>query len=73
MASSFISDPLLRFGAFISEQSTASKVVVVLALLAVSAAYLTGSGKEKQLPKWVPLEIGAASYLISSGGLGLSI
>jgi hypothetical protein len=69
MALSFISDPLLRFGALISEHSTASNVVVVLALLAVSAAYLTASGKH--LPKWVPLEIGAASYLISSGGLGL--
>lgn len=73
MALLYVSEWLLRFGAFISETSPAFKLVGIVAIIAASSVYLVGSGKEQQLPRWLPLEIGAASYLISSGGVGLSI
>lgn len=67
------SESLLRFEAFISENSTALNIAVIFALLVVSYAYLAGSSKEKNFPRWLPLEIGAVMHLISSDGLGLSI
>jgi hypothetical protein len=65
-------EALNKYGAVISENKIAI-IIVIVALLVASYFSFAGSSKEKNLPVWLPLEIGAASYLISSGGLGLSI
>jgi hypothetical protein len=72
MAQLDISEALKQYGTLFSENKAVS-IIAIVAFLAISYYSLPSSNKEKHLPVWLPLEIGAASYLISSGGLGLSI
>jgi hypothetical protein len=72
MAQLDVSEALNRYGAFISENRTLS-IFIVVGLLIFSYFSVGASRDNQNLPAWIPLEIGAASFLLTSGGRGLSI
>jgi hypothetical protein len=61
------------YSAYMPSNITTSHIIVIIAVLALTTAYIAKPAKDRHLPTWLPLEIGAVSYLISSGGRGLSI
>lgn len=59
--------------AIVSEATVSPQVLVLVAVLAVTAVYFGRPRKEGDLPTWIPLEIGAVGYAIQSGGPLLSL
>lgn len=54
-------------------EALSTQVLVLVAVLALTAVYFGRPRREGDLPGWVPLEIGAVSYAVSSGGPLLSL
>lgn len=68
-----VSELIQQSKAIVSEATVTPQILVLLAVLIITAVYLGRPRKEGDLPSWIPLEIGAVGYAIQSGGPLLSV